>query len=244
MPAFRAEDWEATSLQSPNLLDVSCLASLGGVTAADSHANRGPVILGVGGHAKVVIDVLREMGLEPSCCLAILPGREPCLGVPVRGEAEYLAGAQGSWDYIVAVGDNHARRAIDGRMRQAGGRPLSAMSRRSWIAPSADVGAGTLVMPSACVNADATLGSGVIVNTGAVVEHDCRLGDFVHIAPNAALAGSVTVGDEAMVGIGASILPGIRIGARAIVGAGSVVLADVPAGETVVGVPARAVQRR
>jgi len=184
------------------------------------------------------------MGHEPSCCLTILPGRDPILGVPVLGEAEYLASVRGRWAFAVAVGNNHARRAIDVRMRDRGGFPISLISRRCWIAPSAEIGEGTLVMPSACVNADASVGAGAIVNTGAVVEHDCRVGDFVHVAPNATLAGSVTVDDEAMIGLGASVLPGVRIGAKAIVGAGSVVRADVPAGETVVGVPARMMSRR
>lgn len=89
------------------------------------------------------------------------------------------------------------------------------------------------------LGARARTGEGCIVNTGATVDHDCVLGDFVHVAPGVNLAGTVTVGDNVMIGIGASVVPGITIVAGATVGAGAVVIRDVPAGATVVGVPAR-----
>jgi acyl-[acyl carrier protein]--UDP-N-acetylglucosamine O-acyltransferase len=80
----------------------------------------------------------------------------------------------------------------------------------------------------------------VIVNTGATVDHDCRLGDFVHVAPGAHLCGGVTVDEGALLGVGCAVAPGVRIGAWATVGAAAAVVADVPAGATVIGVPAQA----
>jgi hypothetical protein len=57
------------------------------------------------------------------------------------------------------------------------------------VAPSATIGAGTLVMPGAVVNAEARIGANAIVNSGAIVEHDCEVGEGVHIAPGAVLCG-------------------------------------------------------
>ena len=85
---------------------------------------------------------------------------------------------------------------------------------------------------------------GAIVNTNASVDHDCVIGEFVHIAPGTAIGGDVVIGDGAFVGIGARILPGRRVGAGATVGAGAVVIHDVPDGATVVGIPARPLERR
>ena len=74
--------------------------------------------------------------------------------------------------------------------------------------------------------------------SSASVDHDCHIGDFAHISPGAHLAGAVTVGRSAHVGMGASVMPGVTIGEESVVGAGAVVIRDVPAGVTVVGVPA------
>lgn len=83
----------------------------------------------------------------------------------------------------------------------------------------------------------------MIVNHGAVVDHDCVVGEFAHVAPNATLGGGVSVGRLSMVGAGATVLPGTRIGRGCIIGAGAVVRRDVPDGATVVGVPAKAIDR-
>ena len=204
------------------------------------------LVWGAGGHARVVADVVRAGGGVVVGFVDRDPGRvgspvDPS-GRVVASEAGLLAGdAAGAEWLALGIGDNRLRQAC---LRRA---PLELPARvhpSAWVSPSARIGAGTVVMPMAVVNACAVLGGAVIVNTAAVVEHDCELADAVHLSPGAVLTGGVRVGERSWIGAGATVLPHVRIGADAMVGAGAVVLRDVPDGATVVGNPARALERR
>jgi sugar O-acyltransferase (sialic acid O-acetyltransferase NeuD family) len=95
-----------------------------------------------------------------------------------------------------------------------------------------------IVYQHATLGPEATLGAGTVVFMGAVVGHECRVGRCCVIAANAVLNARVKLGDGAYVGTNATVLPEIEIGQGATVGAGSVVVQGVPAGATVMGVPA------
>ncbi|CAL8972104.1 MAG: hypothetical protein BGO38_13240 [Cellulomonas sp. 73-145] len=197
------------------------------------------VILGNGGHARACLDAWDPASqLEPVGYLAPEPG--DVLGLPHLGTdaqlAELMAG--GLTAAFVALGSNHLRSQLTSRALAVGFRLVTVLAPTAVVGATAAVGAGSVVMHRAVLGAKARVGEGSIINTGATIDHDCVIGDFVHIAPGVNLAGTVTVHDRAMIGIGASVVPGVTIGADAVVGAGAVVLHDVPAGRTVVGVPA------
>lgn len=205
--------------------------------------------LGAGGHAKVVIELLRLLGghdlvgvLDPR---AELHGSD-LLGVPVLGGDELLSGLRedGVGAAFVGVGTAKGtaiRRRLYGLILAEGLRPVAAVHPQALVAGSAVVGEGPTIMAGAIVGTCALLGANVLVNSGAIVEHDCRLGDHVHVASGARLAGGVIVHEGAHVGLGASVRQGCTIGREAVVGAGAVVVDDVPDDVVVVGVPARVV---
>lgn len=204
-------------------------------------ADRRLIIVGAGGHARVVIDVARAAGFEPAAALDPASVGSLCNGVEVVGSddlAERLF-AEGSRQAVIAIGDNRLRAMLGRRLQDIGFTLPPVCHPSAILSGSAQIGPGTVIMPLAVVNASATIGHLVIVNTSAVVEHDCHVGDAAHIAPGCRLGGTVSVGAGALIGIGSVIRPGARVGAFAVIGAGSTVIGDI-AGETVAtGSPAR-----
>jgi UDP-perosamine 4-acetyltransferase len=166
------------------------------------------------------------------------------LGVEVLGDDSMMAelkqrGVSHAFIGVGTVGDARARRELYEKVLGAGFEIVAAIHAAAVVTSSAQIGDGPTIMAGAIVNADAVIGKNVIVNTGAIVEHDCVIGDHTHVATGARLAGGVQVGPGAHIGIGAVVRQEITIGEGAIVGAGAVVVKNVPAGRTVMGVPAK-----
>ncbi len=201
----------------------------------------GVVILGGGGHAKVVIESLRASGETVVAIVDADPTPRAVLGVPVVGDDLALADlrGQGLAKLFVAIGDNRLREKLGRKAREQGFALVNAIHPSAVISPTARIGEGVAVMAGVAINADSVIGDLAIINTGAVVDHDCRLGAACHLGPASALAGGVIVGERSFLGVGARVIPGVSIGADAIVGAGGVVVRDLPDGVLAVGVPAK-----
>lgn len=194
------------------------------------------LLIGGGGHAKVVIGAMRAAGHAVAVVYDTTPEKAGtrCAGVLVRPFAE-LALEPGSQAFL-AIGDNRARQRLD-RELQADWAVVVHPS--AWVDPSARLAPGVLVCAGAVIQADASIGRHAIVNTGASVDHDSVIGDYAHVAPGARLGGHVKVGEGALLGVGSAFLPGVSVGAWATVGVGAAVVGDVPEGVIARGVPAR-----
>jgi UDP-perosamine 4-acetyltransferase len=205
------------------------------------------VLIGAGGHGRVVLDILRAGGIhKPIGFLDADPQLtgQTIGGLPVLGQVNLLPKlkAQKVKGAIISIGDNSPRRRYFQKVVEHGFELVNAIHPGSQVSSTARLGRNVVIAAGAVVSTDARLGDGVIVNTSAVIDHECEIGRAVHIFPSATLAGRVRVGDEAFIGLGCIIIQCLRIGSRAIVGAGAAVIQDVPDGATVVGVPARVIK--
>lgn len=196
------------------------------------------VLIGAGGHGKVVAETAEACGYEDvvfhdqNWPELKSNGRWQIIGAPQLPNI-----ADGSEALFCSIGNNAVREKIfnEYELEQC---PIL-IHPSTVLSPSARLGAGTLVVAGAIINADARLGLGCILNTACSVDHDCVLGDFVHISPGARLAGNVTIGSRSWIGIGAVVKEGVTIGSDVMVAAGAAVVTDIKDGDRVGGVPAQ-----
>jgi sugar O-acyltransferase (sialic acid O-acetyltransferase NeuD family) len=201
------------------------------------------VILGGGGHAKVVLATLHAAGYKVSALLDNDPEKagHVIFGVPVTGSFDALVNYS-FCQSIIALGDNQIREEV--AMKYNGYCEwITVIHPTAAVHESVHIDEGTIVFAGAVIQPDTSIGSHVIINTGVTVDHDCKIGNYAHLAPGVHLAGNVSVGNGALLGIGTSVIPGKTIGEKAVVGAGSVVIDDIPAFTTVAGVPARPIRK-
>ncbi len=201
---------------------------------------------GSGGQASVILDACIAGGRAVAGWIAAAEGsRSPaadleCLGdLALLEEREFLA----QHALIVGTGNGAFRRDLSLRALASGGTLATVRHPSAIVSSLAQIGAGSFLAAQSVVGAHARVGRFCIVNTGTTIDHDNVLADGVNVAPGVHFAGNVQCGEGAFIGVGAAVAPGIRIGARAIVGAGAVVIRDVADDTTVVGNPARPIQR-
>lgn len=203
------------------------------------------MIVGGGGHAKVLISAILSTGeytingivdqkLKPDCIVS---------GVPVIGNDELLLQDE-MRKSCLAIGVGLME--LDGRRRmlyehfsEMGYMFPVIIHSSAIVASDVVVKDGTQIMAGVIIQPCVSIGTNCIINTGAVIEHDCIVEDHCHISPGVTLGGGVSVGEESLIGLGASVLPGVQIGKKVVIGAGSVVTKNVGNNCVVRGVPAR-----
>ncbi len=201
--------------------------------------NKRVVIIGAGGHGRVVADIAKACG---DTVIGFLDDSNTANNkVNIIGtSADAVNYCDGETELFVAIGNCKVREKIMNSL--SGAKWYTAIHPSAVISPSAVIGEGTCVMPNAVVNNSAVVGKGVIINTCASVDHDDIIGDYVHIACGAHLAGTVTVGKCTWIGIGSTISNNVYVCSNLMIGAGTVVVKDITEEGTYVGVPAKKVK--
>ena len=198
------------------------------------------IIIGTGGHAKVLADIVLRAGDGVLGFLTAERGRTTFLDRPVLGLDTDIEKYREHY-LLIAVGDPNVRERLAGAA--AGVRWYTAIHPAAVVSPmGTDVGEGSVIMANATVNPCARIGRHCIVNSGATVEHDNVIRDFAHISVGAKLSGNVEIGERTWVGAGATVSNGLRICRDCMIGAGAVVIRDITVPGTYVGVPARKIK--
>lgn len=203
------------------------------------------LIVGAGGHGKVVADIALETGKWDN--IIFLDDAWP---EKIKNGRWYIHGntsAPEKWldrceQAVVAIGDCKLRLSFQTKLRAAGFELPSIVHPSARVSCFAKLGVGCIVCANAVVAVDAEVGDGVIINNSATVDHDCRLGKGVHVAPGANVGGGVVVGDFSWIGIGASVRHYISIGKNVTIGAGAVVVSNIEDNIAAVGSPARPIK--
>lgn len=203
-------------------------------------------ILGASGHGKVAADIALQSGWEDVVFFDDdFENKRTLENWPVVGNTQDLL--SNTTDYsgvFVAIGNSKIRYTKIIQLLDCEATITSLIHPKAIVSPYASLADGIMVVGGAVVNAFSRIGVAGIVNTGATVGHDCILAEAVHIAPGANVAGGVSIGRHSWIGVGSAVRQGIKIGAEVTVGAGAAVVNDIADGQTVVGVPAKALITR
>lgn len=205
------------------------------------------VIIGAGGHARVILEILnydRNIDVVAFIDNVIPSSPEKIMGIPVYGDHSVLPELfkNGVKAAIIGVGKNNIRKTYFEQIRDMDVEMINAIHPTANIAHNVKTGKGVVIATNAAIATGVKIGDNVIVNTGAIIEHEDILEDHVHIASGTVLAGRVRVKKGAFIGAGSVVKEYITIGRNAIIGAGSVVLEDIPDNAVAVGAPAKVIK--
>ena len=207
------------------------------------------IVVGTGGHAKVLIEILRLNKVRILGATDIDMERAiSCLcGVNVIGNDDALAAAYSPGEVTLVNGVGSVRVTprrgeIFERFQSQGYRFESVIHPAAIVSPNVVLSEGVQIMAGAIVQSGSRIGANTIINSNAVIEHECEIQSHVHIASGATLCGGVRVGNYAHIGAGATLIQQLQIGENALIAAGAVVTKNIAANVMVAGVPAREIK--
>ncbi len=191
------------------------------------------IIVGAGGHGRVIADIVKESGDK---VYGFLDDNETKTSrdYPILNKIENYCQYKEKY-FIIAIGNNNLRKSLSEMLD--GVKYYTAIHPRAYLGRNVIIGEGTCIMANAVVNSGATVGKHCILNTMSVTEHDNLIGNFVHVSPGAVLCGTVTVGDLTHIGANSVVKNNISICENVIVGCGACVVKNINRPGKYIGVP-------
>lgn len=200
------------------------------------------VIIGAGGHGKVVASIAKLNGYEEIVFLDDDVSKKTVGNYLIVGTTKDILKYKEDYDFFVGIGYNKIRENITHQLDEYGIIQPKLIHPSAVIDETVIIEDGVVIMANAVVNADSKIEKGVIVNTAATVDHDCIIEKFTHVCPGSHLAGGIHVGKRVWVGIGSTIINNLSICDDCILGGGSVVIHSINESGTYVGNPVRKIK--
>jgi len=208
------------------------------------------VLLGAGGHAAVVAEILLEQKQPLIAVVAPdpIPANSPLIGLMRIASDEQLLSTYSPEEVELVNGlgsipGNNLRWKLFDFFSEKGYRFASVISPKANLSNYLDLAEGVQIMMGAQIQTSARIGKNTIINTGAIVEHDCKIGAHNHLAPGATLSGGVITAKQVHIGTGASVIQNIQIGEQAVIGAGTTVVRNMPAQQTIIPAAIRVISK-
>jgi len=204
-------------------------------------------IVGGGGHAKVIISILKKLKKYEIVGYTDISNNGLILGIQFLGNDEKLQTLFDSGVQNAAIGLGQIKTAVHRRkiaalLKNIGFKIPAIISSNSIINEDVNFGNGTVVMDGVVINSGTSIGEFSIINTNSSIDHDCKIGSFTHIAPGVTLSGEVTIGDNVLIGTGASVIHQIKIPDNTIVSSGTSVQKNITKAGIYRGVPAKSLK--
>lgn len=204
------------------------------------------IVIGSGGHARVVIDILQEMD---NCRIigitsTTLKQGDQFQGYAVLGDDSILPLYRQKNVNFVAMGvggyrDNNTRTMLFENIKKLGFEFVNAIHPRSFVSKTSRIGEAVTIFPGVIINTDVTIGNNVIIATGATIDHESIIGDNVLISAGVTVGAYANVRNGSLLALGSKVISGIEIGLNSLVAAGAVVVSDVGDNKKVFGLPAK-----
>lgn len=204
-------------------------------------------VYGASGCGRGIMPLVRSEYRDANVGLSFIddaPQAKVLNGHPIWTFEEFLREPAAERAVLLAIANSRVRAALDIQCREAGVTLTGTVAGNVVVMDDVEIGPGALLSPFVTLTSNIRIGRCFHGNLYSYVEHDCVIGDYVTFAPGVRCNGNVTIGSHAYIGSGAIIRQGISIGASATVGMGAVVTKDVPPGVTVIGNPARIMEKR
>ena len=199
------------------------------------------ILIGSGGHARSCIDTIEQEGIYKIAGLIGLPQEvgSKLLGYEVIATDADISNLSKQYQFaLIALGQIDSpehRIRLFAQALEAGFKFPTVIAPTAYASPHSIIGAGTMVMHGAIVNAGVQVGSNCIINSNSLIEHDAHIEDHCHISTGAILNGNTSIGMGSFIGSRAVIKEGVSIGSNSLVGMGIMVRHNIANNEKYLG---------